>query len=936
MDDQDPVFAWEGEMARRMADHDWARTPLGPSETWSQSLRTSVSTLLRSRYPMILAWGDQFVMLYNDAFIPTLGAKHPHALGGLLPVEFAEVWDEVGPMQRSVLAGGPSTWAEDLPLAIERGTGPEEAYFTFSYSHVPDDSGTGGVLAVLSVTTDKVVAARRMALLNELAQAAGKAHDADQAVAVAMRVLAAAPQELRSGALYRRPEAATSPRLVRVGSFGDACRDLPDAVEQHDHPVMTVWRERRPVVGRHTCAQDEGRLLHVALPVRAPDETGSVLVICPHPLRPYDDEHARFAGLMADQVGQILAEAGERSREQSRLEALAALDAAKTAFLSNVSHEFRTPLTLLLGPLEDVLSGRSEAIGRADIKVMHDSAHRLLRMVNALLDVARIEVDGFRATPQPIDLAELTRDLLQPFRSAAARAQVKLEARLDATIGVVEVDPELWEKIVMNLVANAIKFTREGSIDVTLSRSGDQILLRVTDTGVGIPEPEVDLVFERFHRVPNSGGRSIEGAGIGLALVAESARAMRGSATAASEVGVGSTFEVVLPLVAGDERIEEPWTRHVSVGDALARDAVSGAEAESGHDDPRPATDGLVPLILVAEDNGAMRSRLARVLTEVGEVVTAPDGRAALELLREHHVDLVVTDVMMPELDGLELLREIRADARLRSTPVVLLSARAGPEAAAGAIEAGADDYVVKPFTTGELLARCRTSLELANYRVTEAASRVRSALLAGVSHDMQTPLAVITSTLELMSEGEMPPDMRRRTAARARARAAQLTQLVTQFLDWSRLSMNEPLPVRVRRTDLCEVAEHVASEYERARVSGDLHAAHAACDPQRTEQILHNLVDNAVKSARSSIEIRLGLDGDTVVARVVDDGAGVSPEVLPRLFEAFGPTAGATGNGLGLHISREAARAQGGDLVLESTGPEGSVFALSLPRDPR
>ena len=144
MDDQDPVFAWEGEMARRMADHDWARTPLGPSETWSQSLRTSVSTLLRSRYPMILAWGDQFVMLYNDAFIPTLGAKHPHALGGLLPVEFAEVWDEVGPMQRSVLAGGPSTWAEDLPLAIERGTGPEEAYFTFSYSHVPDEFGHRG------------------------------------------------------------------------------------------------------------------------------------------------------------------------------------------------------------------------------------------------------------------------------------------------------------------------------------------------------------------------------------------------------------------------------------------------------------------------------------------------------------------------------------------------------------------------------------------------------------------------------------------------------------------------------------------------------------------------------------------------------------------------------------------------------------------------
>ena len=250
-------------------------------------------------------------------------------------------------------------------------------------------------------------------------------------------------------------------------------------------------------------------------------------------------------------MGQILAVATERAREQSRLEALAALDAAKTAFLSNVSHEFRTPLTLLLGPLEDVLSGRTSDLDRTDLEEMHSSAHRLLRMVNGLLDVARIEADGLHATPEATDLVELTRDLLQPFGSAAARAGLSLETRLDPDLGIVEVDPELWEKIVLNLVANAIKFTREGSIEVTLTGADDRIVLRVADTGVGIPDDEVDLVFDRFHRVDDSGGRSIEGTGIGLSIVAEAARAQGGAVAISSQVGVGSSFEVTLPLVAG-------------------------------------------------------------------------------------------------------------------------------------------------------------------------------------------------------------------------------------------------------------------------------------------------------------------------------------------------------------------------------------------------
>ncbi len=917
----DPLLACGGEMATRLTDHDWASTPLGPIETWSQGLRTATAIVLRSRYPMLLSWGADLVMIYNDAFIPTLGTKHPQALGGLLPVVFSEVWGDVGEMQLSVLAGGNATWDEDLRLMIERGHGPEETFFTFSYSHVPDDAGPGGVLAVLTVTTDKVVAARRLALLNELAQVANQAVAPEPAMAAALEVLGRAEQDLVGSGFYcpaQEPGGTTTLHAIATCSSpgGDP---LPASIDDPDHPAITAWMESRVVHAGPSAA----------LPVRGRDGVEGVLLLRPHPYRPFDEDHERFVSLLADQVGQILTVATARAREQARLDALAALDAAKTAFLSNVSHEFRTPLTLLLGPLEDVMDGREKSIERADATVMVQSAHRLLRMVNALLDVARIEADGLTATPTTIDLVQITRDLLQPFERAAERAGLRLEVQLDPSLGLLLVDPELWEKIVLNLVANAIKFTDHGTVGVTLTSRGEHLLLTVSDTGIGMAEEDVGQIFDRFHRIETAGAHAVEGTGIGLTLVAEAAGAMDGTVTARSELGRGSTFEVELPLVPSVETVAD-WTPHGRAVQALADDAAAPTETR-----PPPETEdqGGESCILVVEDNVAVRDRVSRLVATLGKVTTAPDGLAALEVLRSRQVDLVVTDVMMPRLDGLGLLKAIREDDDLRSTPVVLLSARAGPEAAAGAIEAGADDYVVKPFTPGELLARCRTSLELAEYRAESAASHVRSTLLAGVSHDMQTPLAVITTSLDLLAEPGIDEDERAHIAERARIRSAQLTRLVTQFLDWSRLSMNQPLPVRVERLDLVEVLETIAAEHERVRVSGKSASSKSWFDRQRTEQIVHNLVENAQRVARSAIEIQHSRDDDHVTVRVIDDGPGVSAEVLPWLFDAFSPSTASKGSGLGLHVSREAARAQGGELVLESTGPTGTVFALRLPR---
>lgn len=928
-------------MAGRFAAHDWAATPLGPVESWSSSLRTAVDLMLRSRYPMLLSWGEELTVLYNDAYLPTMGPKHP-ALGKQLKHVFAEIWDDIGPMQESVLAGGPAIYNEDFPLTIELVSGPEESFFTFSYSHVTDDEGPGGVLTVLSLTTRQVVAARRLALLHSLALEVNLALAPDEAMDAALQVLAGASNDLTAGALYRRTDQSVDdvPVLQRTGTFGSSdLAFLPERLESATHPITQALASRFAVhVPERRTPQGELQPRWVALPVRGQDQVEAVLVLLPHPLRPLDAEQELFVGLVADQIGQILTMATARTRERARLEALAALDAAKTAFLSNVSHEFRTPLTLLLGPLEDVLDGRVTAISHSEAQVMHSSAHRLLRMVNALLDVARIEADGLTAAPEMTDLVQVTRDLLQPFELAADRAGLDLATELDPTLGHVLVDPELWEKIVLNLVANAFKFTPRGSVRVLVGSREEQVVLRVSDTGVGIAAAEVGRVFDRFHRVRDDANRSVEGTGIGLALVAEAARAMGGTAAVESEPGVGSTFEVILPLVRADDDVlsqaplPSQWSPHLEVAKSIADDLAAYDEpAVARQDEELPAVTG-GPVILVVEDNPALRARVARLLGTLGRVTAVADGLAALEVLRSETVNLVVTDAMMPRMDGLQLLEAIRGDDALRSTPVVMLSARAGAEAAAGAIEAGADDYVVKPFTPGELLARCRTTLELAEYRASAAASTVRGALLAGVSHDMQTPLAVVTTSLELLTEPDLAEEHRQRIIARAQVRATQLTRLVTQFLDWSRLNMNQPLPVLLEVVDLGEVALEIASEHERIAIhvtGGPMPTIW--CDRQRTAQILHNLVENAERVARSRIEITLAADDDFCIVRVADDGTGVSPEVLPQLFEAFGPSAAAKGNGLGLHVSRAAAAAQGGSLELESTSPEGSVFALRI-----
>ena len=467
-------------------------------------------------------------------------------------------------------------------------------------------------------------------------------------------------------------------------------------------------------------------------------------------IRP-DALYVSFLELIASQVASAVNNARAYEEERRRAEALAQLDRAKTTFFSNVSHEFRTPLTLMLGPLADALSatGVPPAV-MTQLDVAHRNAQRLLKLVNSLLDFARIEARRAEAAYAPVDLAALTRDLASSFRSAMERAGLAYRVDCEKLGEPVYVDHTMWEKVVLNLLSNAFKFTFDGEVRVTLRRSGDNAVFEVTDTGVGVPAHELPKLFDRFHRVEGARSRTHEGSGIGLALVQEIVHLHGGTIEADSEPGVGSTFRVALPF----------GTAHIPPGYVRAPDdtpsTLSGAKAYVDEalrwlpgEDARPAApawgedpaasaseiDGRFARtygsrILLADDNADMRAYLRDLLGPHYRVELVRDGEDALACARDNRPDLLLADVMMPRLDGFGLIGRMRDDASLRDIPVILISARAGEESRIEGLAAGADDYIVKPFYARELLTRVGSLLELAHLR-REGEARFRAYVLA-------------------------------------------------------------------------------------------------------------------------------------------------------------------------------------------------------------
>lgn len=391
-----------------------------------------------------------------------------------------------------------------------------------------------------------------------------------------------------------------------------------------------------------------------------------------------------------------------------------------------------------MGPVEELrtrLADAGEDI-RTELDAIHRNGLRLGKLVNTLLDFSRIEAGRMQARYEPVELGAVTAELASVFRSAVERAGLTFQVDCPALDEPVHVDRTLWEKVILNLLSNALKFTFEGTVRVTVRRSGPHAVVTVADTGTGVPEAEMPRLFERFHRIENARSRSNEGSGIGLALVRELVGLHGGTIDASSTEGEGTAFTVRVPfgtahlpegsVVSEPAAVRASATADPYVHEALRRlpvspegaadgDGPEGTEAAPLGTDAGPTRSARV---LVADDNADMREYLTRILTAGGYEVTAvTDGVEALDAARRRTPDLVVSDVMMPRLDGLELVSRLRGDSRTASVPVLLLSARAGQEASIEGLRAGADDYLVKPFAAAELLARVRANVELTRLR---------------------------------------------------------------------------------------------------------------------------------------------------------------------------------------------------------------------------
>ena len=979
------LFSGGGGMGDLMRSTDWSRTRLGPVERWPKSLRTMLGVILGSRFPMLLWWGPDLLHLYNDAYRPILRDKHPASLAAPAAEVWSEVWDVAGPMARSVQEGGPATWTEDLQLFINSGGMAEETYFTFSYSPVPGDDGrVGGILNTVQETTAKVQSERQIRMLHDLAARAAEAESEAEACGIVAEVLAANELDLPFALLYVQNDKEDDARLAAVTGLKEyEGRAKPGRVTIRGNeagasswPFAEILKTSREVVvddissrfGPLPAGRWNGRPERaIVLPLSRPGTSapGAFLVAGISPHRAFEERYRWFFRTTADQVANVLANARAYGAEKKRAEALSEIDRAKTAFFSNVSHEFRTPLTLILGPVEDALMQSPKSLQGESLESVHRSALRLLRLVNSLLDFARIEAGRLQLSFVATDLAALTADLASSFRSLMERAGLKLVVDCPAISEPVYVDPSQWEKVVLNLVSNAFKFTFHGEISVGLRARGDRVELTVRDSGGGIPAAEIPHIFERFHRVKGAKGRSFEGTGIGLSLVQELVKLHGGSVRVSSVEGQGSMFVVSLP--AG--RVHLPADRIVDRAPTPAGAATapylleasqwmgSGAPAcdlPSAPLEEAPVSSGPEegsgverPRVLVVDDNADMREYLARLLGRRWRVEMAGDGHAALASARARPPDLVLSDVMMPGLDGFALLRELRADRRTSQVPVVLLSARTGEEAVLEGLETGADDYLVKPFAARELLARVQTHLELARLRrewsrELERANKELEAFSYSVSHDLRAPLRAIDgfSQALLSDYGGALDEQGRHYLERVRTGTQRMGHLIDDLLSLSRITR---ATLRRELVDLTDLARTILSELggrepERRVESRVSEGLVVQADPSLLRVMLENLLSNAWKftSKRPLATIEVGREerAEGAVFFVRDNGAGFSMEHVTQLFKPFQRLHAADqfeGTGIGLATVRRVVDRHGGRVWAEALPDRGATLFFTL-----
>lgn len=722
----------DGELGEMIRNFDWASTTLGPISHWPQSLKTTINLMLNSKNPIWIGWGPENTFLYNDAYIDVLGVdKHTWALGRPAFIVWEEIWDICGPLSDKVHNGSISTNNDDVQFFMKRGDFLEEVFFSFSYSPIFDEYGNvAGLFCPNFETTSKMLNARRNRTLAELAAKLLIEKTIDAAFASAAAIISKNKEDIPFALFYLLDASGENAEMVK--QTGLDIEDMPqftakfELKNENDLADVIKIGKNKIVSLKVTASSPTGQAAQpvkhaITLQLTSTLNKPAGLLICGiNPTRKADNEYIAFFEMVAGQISDAIQNVTAIENERKRLEELAEIDRAKTAFFSNISHEFRTPLTLMLGPLEDLMENHSlKRTEKEIISTTHRNALRLLKLVNTLLDFSHIESGKFKAKYAPINLSQLTENLTGNFRSITERAGLTLTINAPKLSQKVYLDREIWEKVIFNLLSNAFKYTLKGGITIDISEDSKNAIVKVTDTGIGIPEKELPNMFTRFHRIRNCPGRSFEGSGIGLSMIRELIIQHGGTIGVESTEGEGSTFTVTIPF--GKQHLEDSLIADKSEGTAIDISAhfISEAGAMIGKEDKIDIAiaSELSETVLIVDDNADMRSHLKFIIEKEYHAITAGHGAEALEIIKKQHPSLIISDVMMPVMDGIELLKNIKENVETSLIPVILLTARAGEESRIEGYETGADDYLVKPFSTKELLARVRSQIKITKVR---------------------------------------------------------------------------------------------------------------------------------------------------------------------------------------------------------------------------
>ncbi len=809
-------LAQSGEMGRLTLAVDWSKTDVGPMENWPQSLVSSISICLKNSFPMSIWWGPNFTFFYNDSYRPFLGAKHP--VVGKRAIE--EVWSElegtIGHSLRGAMNGEASSFYEDALLVMERKGFAEECYFIYTLCPIYEENmKVGGVFNTGVETTKNVYQTRRLAAVRALSNI-NKTSTTKEFIQSLSKVVANYPSDLPFALMYLHDEKENKLKLqVITGVEAGESYSAEEVTEDSETAgIWSLWNvmEQRTTVQIDDLVAVVGEIYGkvwpepcrhaLVTPIISTTKSAPVGVFIAglSPRIERDQDYKSFVSLVVSNIGQAFDAVWAYESQQRRLDELAKIDQAKTVFFTNISHEFRTPLSLMLGPLADSLADESHPLPstqRVRQLMIQRNALRLLKLVNAILDFSRIEAGRAQVAFVPTDLGKLTQELCQLFSSLMHQSSLEYTVNIHPVDQPVYVDVDMWEKIVMNLISNAYKFTLNGSIKITFRQEKDSVYFSVADTGVGIAESELPNLFKRFYRIENMQGRSFEGSGIGLAMIQELAKLHGGEITAESKLGEGTTFTVRIPLGSAHlpkEKIGESNERHVlaNTKQYMLEEAKTwlnssdALEEDAPHEEQEVVGQQRMPYrILLADDNVDMRNYIKHILSKFWTVTTAVDGEAAYLLACNDPPDLILSDVMMPRLDGFGLIKKLRDNAVTKRIPVILLSARAGEEAKVEGLGAGntftmqqllhsdnqniclgADDYLVKTsFSERELLARVRNHLELGRLRAhlekevekkTNELRKLNEALyefIDMICHEIRNPLHGITGNWELLSE---------------------------------------------------------------------------------------------------------------------------------------------------------------------------------------